>query len=255
MDKAWIPIGLCLALAGLTSFASVYMRLKTPAKIHGRLPPRPKHRGLEIFYQQVVFAALIVLIWTLGDFEPSDFGVSSYVSPIFAFLIGFVAYFLVLGVLESAARLFGVRDKLHDLSFEAMRFVWPRERMQKPLAVVAVCVLNPFTEEVIYRGVLVYYLGHQTGYIAAAVLIGLTLSVLAHAYQGLWMAPFHLLFHGTAIALLFSPLGLFGCFGMHFAGDLVPVVLFRKSMVRWRERRLAEKKRVGWRNERVKGQN
>lgn len=237
MVREWIPILLCIALAGLTGFSSVYMRIKAPKNIGARLPPRPRGRGLQIFYQQVIFACLIIVVWIAGGFAPSDFGVSDAIPTILAFGIGYLVYFAVLLLLESFAWAAGIRDKLHDLSFETMRFIWPRERSHKPLAVFAVCVLNPFTEEIIYRGVLVYYLGIKTGSVAAAVAVGLTLSLIAHAYQGLWLLPFHILFHGTAIALIFTPLGLFGCFGMHFAGDLVPVVLFRKSMLAWRERR------------------
>lgn len=237
MNKEWLVIGFCVLLAGLTAFSSVYLRIKTPAEIDGRLPARPRGRGFQIFYQQVIFAALIVTVWIALDLDPFDFGVSQTVGPLVAFGMGFAIYFLILALVELSARLAGVRNKLHDLSFETMRFIWPREGIQKPLAVIAVCLLNPFTEEVIYRGVLIYYLGEKSGSIIAAVVIGLTLSLLAHAYQGVWLLPFQLLFHGTAIALLYSPLGIFGCFGLHFAGDLVPVVLLRKSMLEWRERK------------------
>ena len=79
-------------------------------------------------------------------------------------------------------------------------------------------------------------LGEETGYVLIVALLGLALSVGAHLYQGAWAMPFHILFHGIAVLLVLSPLGLWACFGLHIAGDCVPVFLMKNNMKAWAER-------------------
>jgi len=176
--------------------------------------------------------------------EPAIFGFSTSVNPFLAFLCGFGIYFVVLGLIEVGAHFSGVKEELHDQSYETMRRLWPRQIGEKIKAVIAVCLLNPFTEELIYRGVLVYFLGVFIGNFWLAAAIGLAFSLAVHLYQGAWSIPFHFLFHGTAILLVLSPLGLVACFGFHFAGDLVPVAALKKNMYAWRDRQRLRRRHV-----------
>jgi membrane protease YdiL (CAAX protease family) len=216
-----------------------YLNLRS---IETRLLRNVRYNGYQILGQQVIVLSAIVVVGILGGFDLYEFGVSRTIRPLTAFVFGFVIYFAVLFLIEVSAYGFGLRTRLHDASFEAMRHIWPRDPQQKLLAFVAVCLINPFTEEIIFRGVLVHFFGGYLDSMLAAVLIGFALSIAAHMYQGIWVIPFQMIFHGTAILLLISPFGLVACFGLHMAGDLVPVVLLRRSMIAWRERRREERR-------------
>ena len=229
------------AISAFIAFRYWWLHRNIPAV---RQPRNSLVTGRQIFLQQLILLAVAVLFGVLGGFSLYDLGASERFHPVTAFGIGFAAYFVVLVIIEAAAAVFGVRERLHDLSFETMRLLWPRDPQQKILAVAGVCLINPFTEELIYRGVLVDHFGHLIGNIWLAASIGFVLSIAAHMYQGSWSVPFQMMFHGAAVLLLLSPAGLIACFGFHFAGDLVPVVMMRRSMIEWRERRRREMRRV-----------
>ena len=183
---------------------------------------------------------LVVLLWLFtrdGSWSWQALGVNSELNSAVAFLGGVVIYGVMLGGYELLLRVLPQADRLRDAAFEAMRSLWPRDAAGKWQAFLAVCVLNPFTEELVYRGVLVYGVGTLTGHLAIAAIAVLSLSIAAHLYQGFALTLFHLAFHGLAILVLLSPLGLVGCFGLHFAGDLIPVLAMKHSMQRWAARR------------------
>jgi membrane protease YdiL (CAAX protease family) len=202
-----------------------------------RLPRNVLGSGNHIFGQQLVVLAVIMLVGYFAGIDLYDLGLSQTFHPIPAFIIGFIVYFIVLSIIEALAAGFGLRERMHDLAFETMRLLWPRDPQQKVLAFIAVVLINPFTEEVIYRGVLVHQFGELIDNFWLAALIALVLSLAAHMYQGSWSFPFQMMFHAAAIGLLFSPMGLAACFGFHFAGDLVPVVTLKRSMIEWRKRK------------------
>jgi membrane protease YdiL (CAAX protease family) len=117
-------------------------------------------------------------------------------------------------------------------AFNGLRQVYPRSSLQKGAFTVAVVLLNPITEEWLYRGVAVVWLANQT-HPLPAVCFGLAVSLSVHAYQGLFLAPFQFAFHAIACALVFSPLGLLGAMGFHFLGDAYPMYRLRKQMPFW----------------------
>ncbi len=243
--KSYLLIIVTLAFTILSAVVAANYYWTIRRNITERGPRRPITTGYQIFFQQVALLAAILLFGWIGGFTLSDIGASASVHPLPAFALGVLVYFAILGVIEFSAYLLGIRERLHDLSFETMRAIWPRERNEKFVALIAVCLLNPFTEEVVYRGVLVYYFGSFIDNLLLAAAIAFVLSLAAHLYQGTWSLPFQALFHGAAILLILSPLGLFACIGLHFAGDLIPVAMLRKSMIEWRDRRRKRRKREG----------
>ncbi|MDH3494517.1 MAG: CPBP family glutamic-type intramembrane protease [Acidobacteriota bacterium] len=236
MTASALLILITVLFAALSAIIAVRFYWQNRNTTHIRRPRTALASGSQILVQQVVVLIAIILFTVFGGFGLYDLGASRTIHPVFSFVIGFGVYFVVLGVIEAAAAGLGIRERLHQLSYDTMRMIWPRDPNQKILAFLAVCLLNPFTEEVIYRGVLVHHLGGLIENIFAAVLIGFVLSIAAHMYQGSWSIPFQMAFHSVAILLLLSPLGLIACFGFHFAGDLVPVMLLKKSMHERRER-------------------
>ena len=237
MNSSQVLIIVTFLFALLGSVVAVNFWWNAP-ETDGELPPRrPITTGYQIFTQQIVVLAAIAGFAYFGGFNLEDIGASTTIHPVLAFVAGLAVYAAILASIELSAQWLGLRDRLHDLSFETMRMIWPRNRVQKVFAFVGVCFLNPVTEEVVYRGALVYHFGEYTNSFLIAGLIGFVLSLAAHMYQGSWSLPFQAMFHGAAVLMILSPLGLFACFGLHFAGDLVPVATMRSNMIEWRERR------------------
>jgi membrane protease YdiL (CAAX protease family) len=98
---------------------------------------------------------------------------------------------------------------------------------------VSVCVLNPLNEELIYRGVLIFAFGNLIGDFTIVIPAAFLLNLVVHLYQGVGTLLFHALFFLTAVAILFSPLGLLGAVSFHFAGDLIPIATFPVQLRRW----------------------
>ena len=190
---------------------------------------------------QILVLGAILFITTAEEWEASHLGFKFEVHPLISFLLGIVAYGFLYLLLHFGLGIAGLRERMDDASFKAMRSIWPRERGGKVIAVLAICVLNPVSEELLYRGVLIWSFGHHMDNLPLAVGISFSLTMIGHAYQGGLAALSQLFFHGLAIALLFSPLGLMGSIGLHVAGDVVPVIELRSMMDRWQVRRRAER--------------
>lgn len=248
MDCGFIVL-LCLVLAADSSYGSVrqYFRRRRIEKSGARsasagrpkrLPPRPSQSsGSRLLGSRYLRAIPIVIFFALGDMHLSDVGFKANVHPVIALGLGGAAFLLLDAALARVAKRAGYLDKLQDANVEAIRSFWPRERGQKTLAVVAICVFNPVTEEFIYRGVLVYMVGSMIGSFVATVSVGFLLNLLTHLYQGRVPMISQMLFYALAVSLLFSPLGLAGAVGLHVVGDLVPMVYFPRQIRPWADRR------------------
>jgi len=87
----------------------------------------------------------------------------------------------------------------------------------------------------------VLFLSRLTGQTALCCALGLALCLAAHAYHGRANLPFHARFDLCRIALLFSPLGLAACFGMHLAGDIYPLFALEKQLAAWKAYRRSKR--------------
>ncbi len=160
------------------------------------------------------------------------------------FACGFFAYGLLLLILGLLFRMRGISNEQADNTMNNMAALWPREPRQKLAMTVAVCVINPITEELLFRGILVYQLGLAIGDYELPICLGLVVTLWNHAYQGQRSMLFHTLYYVFAVALLFSPAGMMGAIGMHYAGDIVPVSLMKTNLKRYRERHRRQAKQV-----------
>ena len=172
-------------------------------------------------------------------------GGSSWLLPI-AVSLGFCLYVAGLWIEHVIYTRLNISETISDAAFAAMRNLWPRHRREKYLAVLSVCVLNPATEELVYRGVLVYSLATFLGSVSIAIAVGFVLCLGAHAYQGIQLVIGHAVMFALATALLFSPLGLGGAIGLHVASDLLPVLYLRRAMLKWRMRQVAKRKNAAF---------
>jgi membrane protease YdiL (CAAX protease family) len=149
---------------------------------------------------------------------------------------GVVVYGLLIAILTATVRLSGTEGKFLDNSMRTMAAICPRGAGQKVMAWIAFCLLNPVTEEVLFRGVLVYQTSLAIGSVWLPIALGLAVNIGNHWYQGWRPLLLHIPFYAIAVALLFSPLGLAGAIGFHFAGDIVPMSLTRRQLQQFRAR-------------------
>lgn len=258
MDPAWFLVLFAAWWALRTTIESTRIFLRNrKAPAHSRRMSRPKQgAGERLLVSDLLALLALFVFFDLGRWHVADLGISTTVPYTLSFAAGFVAYALYVGLWWllfymlswlrfDARKIFGVDDVPKQATLAGLRVMWPRHRREKPLACVDLCVLNPVTEELIYRGVLVYGLGVLVGSHAAPVALGLALTLGGHAYQGPKELITHFVFYAVVVSLLFSPLGLVAAIGCHFGGDLIPVLRMKRQMKNWvRKRRAASLSRT-----------
>jgi len=183
---------------------------------------------------------VIGVLHSSGSWTAVSVGLETRIAPLLAFALGLAAYPVFLFLTGFA--------RLHRLSGEPDFRAWvndmgrtfPRARGDRVVAWIAQ-QMNPFTEEFITRGVLVLMLSAQGVGLLPAALLGAVLCAAVHAYQGTHALPFQVAFFAASLGLLFSPAGLWACFGFHFAGDAVPWLTFRWLLRRARAGRAAKR--------------
>jgi hypothetical protein len=57
-----------------------------------------------------------------------------------------------------------------------------------------------------------------------------------HIYQGKLQIATHVTFYTIVVALLYSPFGLIGAIGFHFAGDIYPFMSLKRDALNSRNR-------------------
>jgi membrane protease YdiL (CAAX protease family) len=236
-----------MLLSMLFLIGGIYSRrlrvAKSSAQDRARPPLRrpPAKTGSRCLRYQLV---MVLVLWALYQ-ESWTFSTVGFRQefPIADFLCGVIAYGVLILILTLLFRTTGIYDSQADNTMINMAALWPREPRQKLAMWIGVCLLNPITEELLFRGILVYQLGLALGSFQFPIVLGLVLSLGNHAYQGSRAILLHTLYYAFAIGLLFSPMGMMGAIGMHFAGDIVPVSLMKRNLksYRARHRRLAKK--------------
>lgn len=202
---------------------------------------RPLSRGSRLSLQSLLawrltHASLAYLMWDLHGWTSRDVGLSPVFWPALWFLTGFALYPPLLLVFRWIRFPGGMGRPEYQGWFRAMHAFLPRARAEWT-KVWWIMFLNPFTEEFLYRGVLVYMASSYGTPVPLAVLFGAVLCAIGHLYQGpkgLW---FHLTFYAFAVALLFSPGGLWAAFGFHLAGDLIPTLYVPRNFRALRAKR------------------
>jgi membrane protease YdiL (CAAX protease family) len=205
--------------------------------------PEPEPRRLSDAHlrsfgiRQLAFTLILWLTYLRGDWTPESVGINASTFWLEAILAGEVGYFAILlvhsGLMWAAGR------------FGAMRLtaargnlrVWPRGRRQKWLAALFIMVFNPFTEELVMRGILIHQWGLILGSAVAPIVIGFLLNGALHWYQGWRMQLWHALFFAMAVTLLYSPWGLTAAFAAHVLGDVLPTVHIRRNLLAARKAR------------------
>ena len=193
-----------------------------------------------LFHGLLVVA--LVSCYRVGAFTAASVGISTRVSAPIAFLTGVGEYFLFAYILSALTAALGLTGRLWAAALRANSLFMPRNRLERIALNAVVVGLNPVTEELMTRGLLVHQLAHVGAPTWVAVALGACVNVITHAYQGWKLIPWHLTFYVATIAILFSPLGLIGAIGFHFTADLMPLVNHRRNLRSYRDFRRAERK-------------
>jgi len=145
-------------------------------------------------------------------------------------LFGWVGWMLVIvaGMVEQLFRVteYRIRDFVR-----IQRLIWPRS-ISGRIGMILVLAINPITEEVIARGIMVRLVHQASDSLAAGLIVGLVVCWTTHLYQGLRSLPAHALFFGIATWLAYSEYGLLAAILCHLAVDL-SVVFFSRGRMEW----------------------
>ena len=151
--------------------------------------------------------------------------------------MGIACYVLLAMLIHAVVKIMGFLHSMEERTFRILAQLWPRKRAERASFYVAVCVLNPITEEMMFRGILIHQVGYLYGSIASALIIGLAVDLGLHLYQGCWALFTHIPFFILTILILYSPFGIVGAIGLHTAADLWPILSMKHSLGRYRLRR------------------
>ena len=232
-------VGFAIYLAAFYFYAAYKARRLAQSRdeqSRPRLERPPPNFGRRLLVTQTIIICLLLFMFSLGGWNLGSVGFDTAMAIPWAVLIGFGVYFLFIFVLEIFLRRVGLHTMVEDHNLRVHAKLWPRQPAQKMMARVGICCLNPFTEEILYRGILVYqFAEHGTG-LPVALALGLIVNLANHAYQGRLALFTHVPFYGLVVAMLFSPLGLWGAIGFHIAGDTVPFIMLRKDLQAYRNR-------------------
>lgn len=204
---------------------------------------RPKSGfGFYILWNQISLIFFFCITYILGWDAPSV-GLKLEILPVFSLIIGLIFYCIFVLVLSKILNLLRVSQIVENDAYLVSVRLIPRQKLQKILFMIAVCILNPITEELIFRGVLVHQLGIYINNYYLAIFLGLFISVGNHAYQGKLHIITHIIFYIFTVTLLYSDVGLVGSIGFHLAGDIYPFMWLKYQVNNYKKLR-REKRRA-----------
>jgi len=220
----------------LSGFKSRHVSKEPANRVRLPLQRPPRRFGLSMLTWQAFLLAFIGFDYLRQGWNPASVGLVSNVPPIAAFGFGALCYGAFILCMNCTFKAIGLARVLKNVTPVIMTIakLWPRGRVNKKLAFLAF-VLNPITEELLFRGILVYQFSLLTGSVAIPLIVGLSAMIATHLYQG-WPAILtgHIPMYGVMVALLFSPMGLAAAIGFHMLGDLVPVLSLKRYIRMYR---------------------
>ncbi len=203
---------------------------------------RPKSSfGFLILWNQILLISFFSVTYIIGWDAPSV-GLKLEILPVFSLMIGLGFYCIFVLFLNKILNLLRVSQIVEDDAYLVSVRLMPRQKLQKILFMIAVCILNPITEELIFRGVLVHQLAIYINNYYLAIILGLFVSVGNHIYQGRLHIITHTVFYIFTVTLLYSDVGLIGSIGFHLAGDIYPFMWLKYQVNNYKQRRREERR-------------
>lgn len=228
-----------LFLSCLYLFSGIKERLrlrKQPTSNKRLKLERPKPGfGISMLFNQVALSFFLLATYTTG-WNLDSVGLKLKIQPLISVTVGIICYAIFVIALNKFLQAMTVLATIEDANFLVMAKLMPRERLQKITFLFAVCLLNPITEELLFRGILVHQFGILLSLPLLAIAIGFLINLGNHIYQGIWQITTHLPFFIIAVVLLYSPFGLLGAIGFHIAGDAYPFMVLKRDAINYRKR-------------------
>lgn len=207
-----------------------------------RKSERPKSGfGFYILWNQISLISFFSITYIIGWDAPAV-GLKLEIFPVLSLIIGLIFYCVFVFVLSKILNLLRVSQIVENDAYLVTVRLMPRQKLQKILFIIAVCILNPITEELIFRGVLVHQLSLYTNNYYLAMFLGLFVSVGNHIYQGRLHIITHIVFYIFTVTLLYSDVGLIGSIGFHLAGDIYPFMWLKYQVSNYKQRRREERR-------------
>jgi hypothetical protein len=219
----------CIAIDGVRR---VFERRRDP------LPPRRMTNATLIAFavMQLTFVAVLLVGFFTRAWTPATLGISDERPVIEQVLAGEIAFLAVIIAWGAAVFAAGKLGSARKHASRANLGIWPRGRAQKWAAGLLIMAMNPFTEELAMRGVLIHHWALDLGSPAWPIATGFVLNALLHLYQGWRLQLWHALYFVVAVTLLYSPWGLGAAIVAHVLGDVVPIVTLRRNLSLTRKR-------------------
>ncbi|ODH02122.1 hypothetical protein A4S05_25765 [Nostoc sp. KVJ20] len=203
---------------------------------------RPKSSfGFYILWNQISLISFFSITYILGWDAPSV-GLKFEILPVFSLIIGLICYYIFVLVVNKILNILRVSQIVENDAYLVSVRLIPRQKLQRTLFLIAVCILNPITEELIFRGVLVHQLGIYINNYYLAISLGLFVTVGNHIYQGRLHIITHIIFYVFTVTLLYSDVGLVGSIGFHLAGDVYPFMRLKYEANNYKKRRREERR-------------
>ncbi|HEX5162374.1 MAG TPA: CPBP family glutamic-type intramembrane protease [Steroidobacteraceae bacterium] len=205
-------------------------------------PPAPRRMtpdNLRAFgIRQVLLVAVLAFTFLQGSWTLESVGLLPPMMWLSSILVGEIAF---LGLVLAYAGLLFVARRIPAMRAAATRGnlrAWPRKRSHKILAAIFIMVFNPFTEELVMRGILVHHWSLLLGSAVVPVVVGFVLNAALHWYQGWRMQLWHAMYYCLAVYLLFN-WDLGAAITAHVFGDVIPFLTLRRELRRVRAARRA----------------
>ena len=227
-----------IAIVALICAYNFYRGSRTPLPVapgteSRSLPRPPSGFGWSLLCWQLVSVAYLAFEYHRGGWTAASVRLAAPVPAPVAFVFGCILYAPALFLLTATLKRAGLYEAAEETNLRLMARFWPREPAQKAFAVLAIGGLNPFTEELLFRGILVAQMAAVTHAWPVAIAAGLIATVANHAYQGKLPLTTHVPMYFLAVLMLASPLGLPAAIGFHFAADLAPILTLRRDARRY----------------------
>ena len=205
--------------------------------------PVPKRMTGEQLYafgtRQLMLVTVLAFSYANGAWTTESVGVHSPQLWLESILVGELAF---LGLMAAHHLLLLATGQLQTVLLAAARgnlYAWPRRRSHKIYAGIFIMVFNPFTEELVMRGILIHQWALHMGSAVIPIAVGFVLNSLLHWYQGWRVQLWHALYFAVAVCLLYSKWGLVAAITAHVFGDVLPFVVLRRNLLRARAGRRA----------------
>jgi hypothetical protein len=220
---------------------------------HAQRPPTPAPRRpapaqvWRIASLQVAAVIALFVLYLRGDWNSASVGfvaTNSVLDVLYTILAGEIGFMAVVLSHLAAFALIGRLNVMRQLAARINLALWPRRPRERWVFAVAVMIVNPVTEELILRGVLVYQWGLLLGSPVVPILVAFVLNALLHAYQGWRMQVWHALFFCVAVTLLYSPWGLAAAITAHVFGDVMPFLHMRRNLQKVRAHARVQRARL-----------